>query len=938
MEPAPILFFIWLFATFGASALIAWPLTAAHCRAERSRAYFLAALLCLHLLFICALSLALTFVKSNNPGTYLGTSFAFVLLAALCYPGRIGPAWRDIRLPVEVSGQSKARTVLTTTVLLLFLPPLLFNIAPITERDSLSPASAIIAFSRGSLSPNHIFLRGSSEFWEFSYLPSFVLSHTDRYYWISSLEAVCLFGICAYLIGVSLKLPRQLSILLTANAAAIYHFWYGSAGVMTMKVDMIFAAGVLLLVLAHLRTIRGEFGALTTVALVSGIAFTITKSTGPFVVASVLGIGGVIVYIAKRSVIKPFGGVLIVALPCAIAISGHLYLYNLLHYRNPFFPVDLRLFGLHLPGMVPGIQGTSILSHIREAALWRTMLFSGSHHLHYAGVLFPIELVSLFTLMFPVSVYGLQSLLRRRGGELEIVLIGLVTLSGWLLYFASPWSAGDKPMDFFYLSPMASLRYVLPFLFLADVWLVALFARWPKAIWLAYALIGVSFLSRIYILYFQLPPVSALSVSGILDGPCGRASEILSGVVGILCVSALVFRRPGVQRLVLCATAAGLLLATPRIVEANRKIWMLPWQPVTKAVAFANPSEVFAINELNDRRLEENLYIEGGVYGQHDVTFGSISDLKSRLRQQGKPPRFVVFAGFVDFSPPEVDRLSGMLAAMNYAPLAVGSWSATFEYAPVVRLSELGDAGRRTAAYCPREACLSSAPHGAGLEYVGVTGALYYTRDGRLRTIVGSDGDRGGIGGIGGQYPDGSWTGLPLTWNGSAWAIDRRHAWELMDVFTITRFFAGKPQQAGWSITGNIKHDSTSLEDKDGHFVRIRALETRPDGWLAVVYSGPQFMPERDFSLECELRNRSGQVYLQSFDFGPNGVIGSHSLPLSSAEGGWSQGILSYRFHRAAAGTYMAATIVGLKSGEFVDLRAARILKGRWFEGFQTKP
>jgi hypothetical protein len=273
---------------------------------------------------------------------------------------------------------------------------------------------------------------------------------------------------------------------------------------------------------------------------------------------------------------------------------------------------------------------------------------------------------------------------------------------------------------------------------------------------------------------------------------------------------------------------------------------------------------------------------------------------------------------------------------MDYAPLGIGSRSAAFEYAPAARLGELGEAGQGKVAYCPREACLASASSGGGLEYVSATGALYYARDGHLRTIIGSEGERASIDGMGEENPDGSWTGLPLTWNRTVWAVDPMRVREFMDALSVARFSIGKVQQSGWSVTGDIRHDSTPLEDKDGQFVRIRALETRPDGWLAVVYAGPQFMPEANFSLECELRSQVKQVVLQSFDFGPNGVIGMHSLPVSGAQG-WVQAILNYRFRTAATGTYMAAGIFGVKNGEFVDIRSARIVKGRWFEGVQAK-
>ncbi len=931
-EFGPLAFFVWLFATLAASALIARPITMAYDQAKSTRAYFWAATLCLHLLLMCTVPLALTFLKVNTPVLYI--AIALGLLAAILYPSRIRPAWDDVRRVLH-SAQPAYQRTLTAALALLFIPPLMFNIAPITETDSLGPASAIIAFAHNALSPNHLFLSGTSQFWEFSYLPSYVLTRTDRYFWLSSFEAVVLFAICAYLVSVSLSLRRPLCVLLAANAAAVYHFWFGPAGVMTLKVDMIDAAGVLVLVLACLMMIQGNFGRLTALLAVSGTAFVITKLNGPFFLVGLLSITASIVYTVRRHVFRRFLSFSLATSLCAIVISGHLYVYNLFHYHNPFYPVDLPILSLHLPGRLSNLQATSIFAHIREGALWKTLLFSSSRGVHYGGALFALELLVFFLLVAPVSARKFLKLVRGCPTEKTLV-IGLVGLFGWLLYFAAPWSAGNTPTDFYYLSPMASLRYALPFLFLSEAWLVALVPANRRAVWLTGAVLAVSFLSRMYILYFQLPLISALNVSGVLAGPCGRASEIVVSVVGIMCLAVVVFRWRGGLRAVLAVTATGVLLAAPGIVEANRKIWLAPWQFVTKVVAFAEPAEVFAINQWDNQRLMENLYIEGGIRAQHHLTYGSVNDLKDYLKQRANPPRFVIFASFVDYSTSKIERLSKILAAIDYAPLGANSRSGAFEYAPGVRLGELGQAGLGKAAYCPHEACLPPTPVATGLEYVGATGDLYYAQDGHLRTIIGSEGEKSSIGGMGGEYPNGSWTGLPITWNRMAWDLDQTRVQEIMAAFTVTRFPAGKAPGPGWSIAGNIRHDSTILKDREGSAVRIRALETRPDGWLALVYSGPQLTAKTDFSLDCEVRSLVKQVYLQSFDFGPKGVIGTRSLLVSGAEQ-WSHASLGYGFRDAATGSYMAIAIFGVKNEEFLDLRYARVLKGRWLEGVPAK-
>src|SRR5207302_10177718 len=67
--------------------------------------------------------------------------------------------------------------------------------------------------------------------------------------------------------------------------------------------------------------------------------------------------------------------------------SGHYYVRSLIRFGNPFYPFQINLGPLHLPGAAD-LSYTSILYNIRDPRIWK-LLFAPAGGISPAGVLFP---------------------------------------------------------------------------------------------------------------------------------------------------------------------------------------------------------------------------------------------------------------------------------------------------------------------------------------------------------------------------------------------------------------------------------------------------------------------------------------------------------------------------------------------------------------------
>ena len=287
--------------------------------------------------------------------------------------------------------------------------------------------------------------------------------------------------------------------------------------------------------------------------------------------------------------------------------SGHYYLHNLLRYGSPFYPFQINLGFLHLPGTAD-LSNTSILYSLHDPRLWRA-LFLPAGGLSPAGLLFPAILAAGLLVSAGRCGRVVVSWLRLGARPSPLDWVAFFLLCGWLLYFRSVFSASAYSGDLaFILNGLNSIRYVDGVLAVSELFLVTLLARYTR---LAAVLVGIHLISRLVLLYWKLE---------------------LFGTVAVVAMAALVFLvfltlgRRGLPVAVLCLVTLGAL-----VVERNRKRWTAYWN-------YLKP----AIHAVAGEGLAELALTDGGYFAGHMVAVGSPFNLGGTLaaaRRDLRPSR-----------------------------------------------------------------------------------------------------------------------------------------------------------------------------------------------------------------------------------------------------------------------------------------------------------
>jgi hypothetical protein len=555
--------------------------------------------------------------------TGLNSRAAYWIVAALCALAL--PALRDTLIKQRWSWG------------IFFAPLVYLSFRPVEEIDSINYLHYLIEWMANRATP-YTFATNYVAFWELSFLPTWMVTRMDWFFPLLALKAVVLVALGAWLAGVELGVSRTLLTFTVFGAITMRHYWYAYSGVPTLKNDALHGVGFLLLALVVMRAARTPLATTDLALLAFGAAFASVKYTGIFI--AVIAIAAVI-WLRRPSLHSLAATAAFLTLT-----SGHYYLNNLIRYSSPFYPFQINLAFLHLPGTAD-LSNTSILYSLRSPDLWR-YLFLPPTGLSPAGLLFPLTLAAIL----PVALW---QLCRADRSAVRSVYrwVAFLILCGWLLYFRSVYSASSYAGDLAFIrNNLNSIRYVDGVLALSEVFLVALLGRFT---WLVWPLVGLNTASRIFDLYSKvaLPPLWL--------------------AVALLAVAALFHFR-------LIAGLAALLLITPSLVDRNRLEWTTYWNDLKPA-----------LEQVRADGLADLAMPDGGYFAAHVVAAGNPVDPRVKallpedidaLPPTARPPYLAVMVTSGSEAAGDwQSRYESKLAAWGYITKKQGTYGALMQRA-----------------------------------------------------------------------------------------------------------------------------------------------------------------------------------------------------------------------------------------------------------------
>jgi hypothetical protein len=577
--------------------------------------------------------MALCFLRANSPAVYLLLAMSFLVCAG-------ASAWRH-RDKLAGWMAWTARYRIDAMIIWFALGLLLaFTIRPIENVDSLANLHSVMGWVQNKTTP-YEYANYYVPFWELSYVPALVLTHSDVFYWFNSLKPVLLLALLMFLIARELELPDRLAIWTIAALLFFPHLWLGPSGVSTIKNDMICAAGYMMAALAAVRAVRGKSAAMDVALAALAAAFVSEKSSGP--VALIVG-GAVVLLVAGR---KPLcslrspAGLIRVAVAAAFwfVAVGHFYLHNLLDYGNPVYPYQINFGPIHFPGLAD-LSGTSILYSLHDARMWR-YLFLPEGRLSDAGVFFPIMLAAILILSVVLVVAAVW-----RKHLTALSALALFELVAWFVYARSIYSASGWPGDLAYLAnDLNSVRYVEGPLLVGALCLVWALYRLgaPRAV--IALLLAAQAASSFAILLRRAPDHPW--VPGLFFGAAlALFSLAMRGRWTVPMATALV---------------AISLLAGAQLMERRRPLWLTALQPLYRPLYDAPPQQLFYLIDQPSSAQAALHFPFLGHHLQHDADSGSLA----RLLARATPPSHVAWTRATPDAP--TPELPGYRIVVNAA-------------------------------------------------------------------------------------------------------------------------------------------------------------------------------------------------------------------------------------------------------------------------------
>lgn len=693
-------FACWEAVLFAASVLIAgligW-------RNNRPPAERCLAVLAIEVTLESSCAAIFSFAGLNSPPAYwIAACLVAGPVSYLATKDRLSKPPVQMQPAVRRTGPQKFSSNRAAALIAALLAPLvLLSFKPVEEIDSINYLHYLIEWLSNRATP-YTFATNYVAFWELSFAPAWIITRVDLFFPLLALKAVVLLTLALWLLGKELHVPCVLLLWTVFGCIAMQHFWYGPSGVPTLKNDALHGVGFVMMALAILRAARRRLTSTDIALLAFGAAFGSVKYTGIFV--AILAVAVVLLlrmrpsgtgdrfsssvpadqrpakshesetlgqtqstlsnpqamlfpatrrfFVLHHRILSAFAFVTFFVLT-----SGHYYLHNFFQYGSPFYPFQINLAFVHLPGTAD-LSDTSIVYNLRDSRLWRA-LFLPTGGLSPAGLLFPVVLAATLLISTALLARATFAWLWHRASPLPLDWAAFFLLCGWLLYFRSVYSASAYGGDLaFILNGLNSIRYVDGVLATSELFLVALLARFT---WLALPLVAINLISRLAMLYAKLESYSPLA---------------LCAVAALVFLLFLALRRRAIPVALLTLVTLG-----PFVVERNRERWTTYWndlKPVIRAVS----KQDLAVLALTN----------GGYFAGHVVAAGSPMDpaVRSLLPEEidalppGERPHYLVVLlspGTEAFANWE-SRYGPAIGSWGYKLVIRGKSGALFEWVP----------------------------------------------------------------------------------------------------------------------------------------------------------------------------------------------------------------------------------------------------------------
>lgn len=298
--------------------------------------------------------------------------------------------------------------------------------------------------------------------WEFQIVPNFLLLRSDVLVILPRVLACGLFVLLLSEVGRRLRLPAA-SARLAAWLCALSPLLWGALGEGTMKNDSAMACGLLLAMLALERLWRRRPGGLLLLEIGAFFLFG-TKAVGVALAAGFLVLAGLIWLVRSRPTPRRVAFFVLATLLLQ-ANSTAVQWLNVLAHGNPFYPVALELGGVTVFDGRFSLRGMAILDHLGDPKLLHHFLRSSAQRI---GIEFLLAFGVFFLALMHQSFLVGRNLLRTRsvsvralGWDFVFWACLVANLGFWLLYIATPWSAGVTPDSIGMVRSGMSLRYTI---------------------------------------------------------------------------------------------------------------------------------------------------------------------------------------------------------------------------------------------------------------------------------------------------------------------------------------------------------------------------------------------------------------------------------------------------------------------------------------------
>ncbi len=363
--------------------------------------------------------------------------------------------------------------------------------------------------------------------WEYQFTANMLLMRSDLLVVVPRVLIILSLLLVLKEVGHRIGLGGALSQL-TAWWSVLTPLVFGVHGQGAFKNDAALAVGLLTCLLAVDRLWRGHRGGYWALQL--GVFLAIgMKSTGLILGIGFLVLGSLIALWNGRTASAPgrigaervawvlVGVLLLQATPLALPMT------NLAKNGSPFFPIMMEIGDwIELPGKV-SLKGTSILEHRQDDRIWRTFATGAGRKVGFeTPILWLILGVAALWWALRWSALWVQ-----RGPKVALfhptffplVFYTVAALVLWIMFLATPWTAGIVPDSLGFVTSGGSLRYALAAVgltyFLAIAFLSRLSSR-ESCTRLLILLLPVSLYQRWHPALFHLSHTVGISDSNFL--------------------------------------------------------------------------------------------------------------------------------------------------------------------------------------------------------------------------------------------------------------------------------------------------------------------------------------------------------------------------------------------------------------------------------------